>query len=102
MLLNAEISIFFHEDDQKEISRPKNNQDLLNTVKNLQQNLLHVNEELQQQQENFKKEQVKHMEKLHVYNDLKDTGQMLLGALATLEGRTTKQMYSDFGLEQDD
>jgi Fe-S cluster assembly scaffold protein SufB len=39
---------------------------------------------------------------LHEYNDLKDTGQALLGQLATIEGTTTKEMYKRFKLELED
>ncbi|XP_033104184.1 DNA repair protein SWI5 homolog [Anneissia japonica] len=51
----------------------------------------------------YKEEELQmHIEKLHEYNELKDTGQMLIGKIATLEGRTTKEMYAQFGLNLED
>ncbi|XP_077334863.1 DNA repair protein SWI5 homolog, partial [Lithobates pipiens] len=44
----------------------------------------------------------KHISLLHEYNELKDTGQMLLGRLAILRGITTKDLYSEFGLDLED
>ncbi|XP_066436580.1 DNA repair protein SWI5 homolog [Eleutherodactylus coqui] len=44
----------------------------------------------------------KHISLLHEYNELKDTGQMLLGRLAVLRGVTTKDLYAEFGLDLDD
>jgi hypothetical protein len=39
---------------------------------------------------------------LHRYNEAKDAGQVLLGRLAHLEGRTTKEMYEKFDLDLDE
>ncbi|XP_063794566.1 DNA repair protein SWI5 homolog [Pseudophryne corroboree] len=44
----------------------------------------------------------KHISLLHQYNELKDTGQMLLGRLAFLRGVTTKDLYAEFGMDLDD
>ncbi|XP_008167475.2 DNA repair protein SWI5 homolog [Chrysemys picta bellii] len=44
----------------------------------------------------------KHISLLHEYNDIKDTGQMLLGKLATIRGVTTKELYPKFDLELTD
>lgn len=44
----------------------------------------------------------KHISLLHEYNELKDTGQMLLGRLAVLRGVTTKDLYAEFGLDLED
>ncbi|XP_075690683.1 DNA repair protein SWI5 homolog, partial [Rhinoderma darwinii] len=43
-----------------------------------------------------------HISLLHEYNELKDTGQMLLGRLAVLRGVTTKDLYAEFGLDLED
>ncbi|XP_073498449.1 DNA repair protein SWI5 homolog [Phyllobates terribilis] len=43
-----------------------------------------------------------HISLLHEYNELKDTGQMLLGRLAAVRGVTTKDLYAEFGLDLDD
>ena len=39
---------------------------------------------------------------LHEYNEIRDTGQLLLGKLAESSGLTTKDMYSRFSLNVDD
>ncbi|XP_030317357.1 DNA repair protein SWI5 homolog [Calypte anna] len=44
----------------------------------------------------------KHISLLHVYNDIKDAGQMLLGKLAVIRGVTTKQLYPEYDLELSD
>ena len=43
-----------------------------------------------------------HIDKLHEYNETKDTGQLLLGKIAEIEGKTTKMMYEKYGLDVDD
>eukprot|EP00055_Hartaetosiga_balthica_P013922 m.73783 g.73783 ORF g.73783 m.73783 type:complete len:212 (+) comp8428_c0_seq3:126-761(+) len=40
--------------------------------------------------------------KLHVYNDLKDVAQTVLGVLARDKGITTKEMYSNYDLNLED
>lgn len=42
-----------------------------------------------------------HIDALHEYNEMKDTGQLLLGKIAELEGTTTTSLYERFGLELD-
>ncbi|XP_066466962.1 DNA repair protein SWI5 homolog [Tiliqua scincoides] len=43
-----------------------------------------------------------HIALLHEYNEMKDTGQMLLGKLAVIRGVTTKELYPEFGLDLSD
>ncbi|XP_034752613.1 DNA repair protein SWI5 homolog [Etheostoma cragini] len=43
-----------------------------------------------------------HIDMLHEYNDIKDIGQSLLGRIAAVQGTTTRDLYSHFGLELDD
>eukprot|EP00003_Mantamonas_plastica_P020040 TRINITY_DN32451_c0_g1_i1.p1 TRINITY_DN32451_c0_g1~~TRINITY_DN32451_c0_g1_i1.p1 ORF type:complete len:242 (+),score=67.96 TRINITY_DN32451_c0_g1_i1:247-972(+) len=43
-----------------------------------------------------------HIEKLHRYNELKDTAVMLMGRIAESEGKTTHEMYDKYGLSFDD
>lgn len=43
-----------------------------------------------------------HIALLHEYNEMKDTGQMLLGKLAMIREVTTKELYPEFGLELSD
>ncbi len=42
-----------------------------------------------------------HIDNLHQYNEIKDTGQLLLGKLAEVEGTTTATLYQRFGLHLD-
>ena len=39
---------------------------------------------------------------MHKYNEVKDIGQALLGKLAQVQGKTVKQIYPDFGLDETD
>ncbi|KAJ3055952.1 swi5-like zinc finger protein [Rhizophlyctis rosea] len=43
-----------------------------------------------------------HIKRLHHYNEIKDVGQMIIGKCAEQEGTTTREMYTTFGLEEDD
>nr|XP_003228997.2 PREDICTED: DNA repair protein SWI5 homolog [Anolis carolinensis] len=43
-----------------------------------------------------------HIALLHEYNEIKDTGQMLLGRLAVIRGVTTKELYPAFDLDLND
>ncbi|KAL7978498.1 DNA repair protein SWI5 homolog [Crotalus tigris] len=43
-----------------------------------------------------------HISLLHEYNEIKDTGQMLLGRLAAIRGVTTKDLYPEFDLDLND
>lgn len=43
-----------------------------------------------------------YMDKLHRYNETKDTTQDLLGRLATRERTTVKELHERFGLDPDD
>ncbi|ELP84626.1 hypothetical protein EIN_172710 [Entamoeba invadens IP1] len=50
----------------------------------------------------FEKTSKNSLEKVHLYNDTKDVGQMLLGKLGQLEGKTIHELYDDYGLDQED
>nr|XP_034345406.1 DNA repair protein SWI5 homolog [Arvicanthis niloticus] len=43
-----------------------------------------------------------HLFLLHEYNDIKDVSPMLLGKLTVTQGVTTKELYPDFDLNQND
>lgn len=42
------------------------------------------------------------IDQLHTYNECKDVAQALIGKLALIEGRTTKDLYPRFDLNLDD
>ncbi|XP_038046569.1 DNA repair protein SWI5 homolog [Patiria miniata] len=90
---------------QTDSSKPtESKENLTKEVENLQQSA----EELQAEiasltNEGYCEEELQtHIEKMHEYNELKDTGQMLLGKIALVEGVTTKDLYERFGLNLDD
>ncbi|CAG8660270.1 17585_t:CDS:2 [Funneliformis caledonium] len=43
-----------------------------------------------------------HYRQLHEYNEIKDTGQMLFGKCAEIEGTTTREIYKKFEVELSD
>ncbi len=43
-----------------------------------------------------------HIQRLHAYNELKDSVIVLLGRLAELEGVTVKSLYERFDIQLDD
>ncbi|XP_063000659.1 DNA repair protein SWI5 homolog [Elgaria multicarinata webbii] len=43
-----------------------------------------------------------HITLLHEYNEIKDTGQILLGQIAMIRGVTTKELYPEFELDLND
>ena len=43
-----------------------------------------------------------YIDKLHDYNEIKDTGQILVGKMAELSDSTTSLLYEQFGLDQND
>ncbi|KAK7095201.1 DNA repair protein SWI5 homolog [Littorina saxatilis] len=47
-------------------------------------------------------ELAEHITKLHEYNEIKDTAQMVLGHIATLQGVRTRDVYPKYRLELDD
>ncbi|XP_077986390.1 DNA repair protein SWI5 homolog [Glandiceps talaboti] len=50
--------------------------------------------------EGYREEELSvHICKMHEYNELKDTGQMLLGKLAELEGVPVRDLYKTFELD---
>lgn len=55
-----------------------------------------VNEELQiQSKESIQRQK---MDLLHKYNDIKDATQVVLGAIANIEGVTVKELHNHFQL----
>ncbi|XP_070532446.1 DNA repair protein SWI5 homolog [Ptychodera flava] len=81
------------------------------TPETLKQNISHLKAELEAldeeisllRKEGYVEEELQlHIKKLHEYNELKDTGLMLLGKLGELECVQTKELYPKFGLDLED
>jgi len=69
----------------------------------LQAEIQRLNQELlQSNTQEYDKEIVLHMNRLHDYNDLKDTAQMLMGQLAVIEGVLTRDLYKRYHLDLED
>ncbi|XP_006119078.1 DNA repair protein SWI5 homolog isoform X1 [Pelodiscus sinensis] len=81
-----------------------NKEDLLREIEELKQKDLDLDREIAPfLAEGYSLEELeKHISLLHEYNDIKDTGQMLLGKLAMIRGVTTKELYPQFDLELTD
>jgi hypothetical protein len=74
-----------------------------NGVDQLKNKSKQLDEEISSLSEIYSEDELKeHIDMLHQYNEIKDTGQTLLGKLAELKGTTTKAMYEEFGLSLDD
>lgn len=76
-------------------------------------NLVRENQLLNKEYENWKKEKAMHLEDneqykrdkittFHLYNEIKDTTQMILGKLAARKGKTVKDLYQEYGLDEKD
>lgn len=75
----------------------------LASVKKLKQELKDVERDICSLGAEYCEEELQsHIDKLHMYNEVKDVGQILLGKLAEVEGVTTTQLYQRFGLELED
>lgn len=72
-------------------------------VENLKSKLTEINEEIALLASSYSEEELQlHIQKLHEYNEIKDTGQILLGKIAEFEGVTTSSLYERFDLSLDD
>lgn len=59
-------------------------------------------EELGWVEETFERDVGSHINRLHLYNETKDVAQELIGKIANIEGRTVKEIYPNYGLEEED
>uniref|UniRef100_A0A8C6YK87 DNA repair protein SWI5 homolog n=1 Tax=Naja naja TaxID=35670 RepID=A0A8C6YK87_NAJNA len=77
---------------------------LQHEVEELKRKELAVDQEIAQiKTEGYSLEELEnHITLLHEYNEIKDTGQMLLGRLAVIRGVTTKDLYPEFDLDLND
>lgn len=71
-------------------------------VHSLRERLKEVEEEIASFPEAYREDELQlHIEKLHEYNEMKDTGQVLIGKIAEVNGTTTAALYEEFGLQLD-
>ncbi|XP_031574367.1 DNA repair protein SWI5 homolog [Actinia tenebrosa] len=71
--------------------------------KSIKEKIKSIEEEIAELQKEYDVSELQdHIDKLHEYNDIKDAGQLILGRLAEIKGKTTKQMYEEFGLDIND
>ncbi|XP_026545315.1 DNA repair protein SWI5 homolog [Notechis scutatus] len=86
-------------------SCPPADKDILqHEIEELKRKELAVDQEIAQiKTEGYSLEELEnHITLLHEYNEIKDTGQMLLGRLAAIRGVTTKDLYPEFDLDLND
>ncbi|XP_033642830.1 uncharacterized protein LOC117302940 [Asterias rubens] len=84
--------------------KPAEQPDRAKSIESLQQTLEEIKTEIASlRNEGFCEDELRtHITKMHEYNELKDTGQMILGKIAMIDGVTTKDLYERFGLELND
>ncbi len=71
-------------------------------IQGLESELEEIEKEISDLRVIYSVEELKtHIDTLHEYNEMKDTGQVLLGKLAEVETTTTAQLYSRYGLKLD-
>jgi len=61
-----------------------------------------VDEEVRKMEIEYKTILNDHLNRLHLYNDLKDIGTSLIGGISNATGTTTKQLYERFDLSLQD
>ena len=71
----------------------------------LKQNIIKLNQanyELEEEIQSVDKQSTRCLENVHCYNDMKDLGQMLIGRLSQLEGKTIQELYNEYGMNIED
>ncbi|XP_048587731.1 DNA repair protein SWI5 homolog isoform X2 [Nematostella vectensis] len=72
-------------------------------IQELHKKLHELDSEIQVLKKEYHEDELQHhIEKLHEYNEIKDVGQLLIGRLGELEGKTTRSLYAEFGLNVED
>lgn len=72
-------------------------------IDNLKSKLTETSKAISLLSEDYNKDELDiHITKLHEYNEIKDTGQMVLGRIAEAKGVTTQTLYEQFGLMLND
>jgi hypothetical protein len=64
--------------------------------------LQQLDSEVRQLEISYKTKLNAHLERLHLYNDLKDIGTGLFGGISNITGITTKQLYEQYELNLND
>ncbi|XP_061460266.1 DNA repair protein SWI5 homolog [Rhineura floridana] len=84
--------------------QPANKDTLQREIEVLKRKDLALDQEIAQlSAEGYSLEELEdHISLLHEYNEIKDSGQMLLGRLAVIRGVTTRELYPEFDLDVND
>ena len=86
----------------KSQSTPNSTPNTPTSEEHLESELSKVLEEISSYTDISDKDCGDYVELLHDYNDMRDLGQELLGKLARFEGKTTVELYDEFGLDIED
>ncbi|EFA81742.1 hypothetical protein PPL_05736 [Heterostelium album PN500] len=94
-----EVNVYWYSDGDKCVD------DIKEELKALEEQEKKLNDKLKpylDELAKLKEESKKNIDKLHVYNEIKESCQMMFGKIAILDGKTIKQVYKEFDMELED